>query len=267
MVQYGPLALFGSGETARQGRQVHEELLGTLPVPVSVAILETPAGFQPNVDYVSRKLQEFVEHSLQNHKPRVTIIHAHRKGGPGDPDDPAVYAPLEEAGYILAGPGSPTYTVRQLAGTRTLELIKERWRAGAGIALASAAAIALGSYVIPVYEIYKVGDDPEWRPGLGFLEEVGLELAIVTHWNNAEGGANLDTSRCFIGEQRFDQLLGQLPSGATVLGLDEHTSCIFDANSRSCQVRGQGEVTVISHGGSRRFKAREGFSFSDLAAS
>ncbi len=41
----GPLVLFGSGETARSGREVHDEVLSRFPSPVRIAILPTPAGF------------------------------------------------------------------------------------------------------------------------------------------------------------------------------------------------------------------------------
>ncbi len=242
---HGPLILFGSGETARHGRQVQEEVLRQLPTPVKVAILVTPSGFQPNADFVVEKLRSFVERSLQNYKPEITLIQASRKGGPGDPDDPEVYAPLREADYILAGPGSPTYTVRQLAGTATWDLIRERWSAGAALAFSSAAALALGTHVLPVYEIYKAGDDLHWQSGLNLLDHVGLNLAIVPHWNNAEGGANLDTGRCFMGVERFDRLRALLPPDTTILGIEEHTSCIIDVNRNTLAVRGQGQVAII----------------------
>ena len=245
---HGPLILFGSGETARHGRQVQEEVLRHWPTPVKVAILVTPSGFQPNADFVVEKLRAFVERSLQNYKPRITLIQANRKGGPSDPDDPAVYAPLLDADYILAGPGSPTYTARQLAGTATWERIRERWSEGAALAFSSAAALALGAHVLPVYEIYKAGDDLHWQPGLDLLAHVGLELAIIPHWNNAEGGANLDTSRCFMGGERFDRLRLLLPPRATILGIEEHTSCIIDVNRNTLAVRGQGRLTIIRDG-------------------
>ena len=154
----------------------------------------------------------------------MTLIDARRKGGPGDPDDPEVYGPLAEATYILAGPGSPTYLARHLAGTRTLALVRERWAAGAGLTFASAAAVAMGRHALPVYEIYKAGDDLSWQPGLDLLGEFGLDLAIIPHWNNREGGANLDTGRCYMGQERFERLCSLLPASATVLGIDEHTS-------------------------------------------
>lgn len=242
---HGPLILFGSGETARQGRQVQEEVLRSLPLPAQVAILETPSGFQPNAAYVVEKLRAFVERSLQNYKPRIVQVDALRKGGPGDPDDPAISAKLADSTYILAGPGSPTYTARQLTGTATWDAVCERWEGGAALAFSSAAAIALGAHVLPVYEIYKAGDDLHWQPGLDLLKHVGLELAIIPHWNNTEGGANLDTSCCFMGAERFERLRALLPSTAVILGIDEHTSCIVDLNRNTLAVRGQGQVTII----------------------
>ena len=98
---------------------------------------------------------------------------------------------------------------------------------------------------MPVYEIYKVGADLHWQPGLDLLGHVGLKLAIVPHWNNAEGGANLDTSHCFMSEERFGRLRQLLPLETTILGIDEHTSCIIDVNRNQWAVRGQGQVRII----------------------
>src|SRR5204862_4747544 len=101
------------------------------------------------------------------------------------------------------GPGSPSYAVRHLRDTLALGHVRTRWQAGAALVAASAAAIALGRHTIPVYEIFKAGHDAHWIDGLDLLGPVGYELAIVPHWNNAEGGRDFDSSRCFMGEQRF----------------------------------------------------------------
>jgi cyanophycinase-like exopeptidase len=245
MAGFGQVALFGSGETARSGRQVHEEVLRGLPAPVRMAILKTPAAFQPNADFVADRIRQFVERNLQNCRPQVTMIDACRKGGPGDPDDPAVYAPLAEATYILAGPGSPTFMVRHLAETGTLTAVRARWAQGARLALASAAAIAVSRYTLPVYEIYKAGEDLNWREGLDLFGVFGVEVAIMPHWNNSEGGRHLDTSHCFMGRERFERLRRLLPPSTVILGIDEHTSCIVDVAAETIRARGQGEVTVL----------------------
>ena len=252
-----PVVLFGSGEMARSARKVHDEVLGRFEKPVRVAILPTPAAFQPNADAVAAKLAEFVSHSLVNHRPEIVIVDARRRGGPGDPDKPEVAAAVDGARYIFAGPGSPTFMVRQLEGTRTWAALQHAWHSGAAIALASAAALAIGAHVLPVYEIYKAGEDLGWRPGLDLFGPLGLELAIVPHWNNREGGTGLDTSHCFMGRDRFERLRKLLPPTAVVVGLDEHTSCIVDVAAGTVDVRGQGTMTILRRGKETVVPARE----------
>lgn len=242
---HGPMALFGSGETSRRGRQVHHALLSRLPAPVRIAIVETPAGFQPNVAIVSDKLRAFFEQSLGEFRPEVRIVAARRRGGVYDPDSPTIVSPLERADYIFSGPGSPSYAARNLVGTATLDLIRRRWREGATVALASAAAIASGRFALPVYEIYKVGDDLGWVPGLDLFRDVGLDLTVLPHWNNNEGGAELDTSHCFMGADRFRYLRRMLPRETVLLAIDEHTACVLDPERESARVSGAGTVTVI----------------------
>ena len=263
----GLIALFGSGETAKRGRQIHETLLRTLDPPIRVAIVETPAGFQPNVDVVSRKLREFFEQRLQNFKPEVRVVAARRHGGPYDCDAAEIAAPLEAANYIFAGPGSPSYAARHLRGTRTLELICRRHEEGAALALSSAAAIAAGQFTLPVYEIFKVGEDPHWLPGLDLFARFGLRLTVVPHWNNAEGGSELDTTHAFVGAERFAALRALLPEPTTILGIDEHTACLLDPVARSGRVMGAGGVTVLNGEGEREtvLADGEGFSFDLLA--
>src|SRR3954471_10868868 len=86
----GRIALFGSGETARVGRRVHELLLAAYQKPVPVAVIETPAGFQPNSAVLAADVKAFFEHGLQNFKPQVSIVPARRRGdGPHGTDDVA----------------------------------------------------------------------------------------------------------------------------------------------------------------------------------
>ncbi|MGQ9467804.1 MAG: CysS/YqeB C-terminal domain-containing protein [Anaerolineae bacterium] len=68
----GLIALFGSGETAPTGRAVHEYLFRRIGSPIRVAVLETPAGFQPNAAWVAGRLAEFIQERLQNYHPQVT---------------------------------------------------------------------------------------------------------------------------------------------------------------------------------------------------
>ena len=262
MPQPGLLALFGSGETSTQGRKVHDYLMSRLPVPVQVAILETPAGFQPNAEGVNQKIAQFLEKSLQNFQPAITLVAARRKGSAFDPDDPAICAPIGRADYILAGPGSPTYTARHLRDTRAWELVRTRLAAGATLAFASAAALALGRYVLPVYEIYKAGADLSWEPGLELLP--AWDVAIIPHWNNTEGGAGLDTNHCYMGAERFARLTALLPASTAVVGVDEHTACILDVREGTGLVLGVGTVTARRGGTEEVFRAGTTFPLARL---
>jgi hypothetical protein len=216
-------------------------LFRRLGQPIRVAILETPAGFQPNSAWVAGRLASFIKERLQNFHPRVTVVPARRRE---DADDPELTAPLLEANYFFMGPGSPTYTVRHLADTRAWQVILARQRRGAVLALASAAAIAVGSYALPVYEIYKAGAELHWIRGLDLFRPYGLDLTIVTHWDNQEGGAHLDTRCAFMGVERMERLISLLPPTTTLLGIDEHTAVVFDFTEGTVQVMGRGGVTI-----------------------
>jgi hypothetical protein len=112
-----------------------------------------------------------------------------------------------------------------------------------------------------VYEIYKVGQTLHWVDGLDLLARFGLNLVVVPHWNNAEGGTH-DTRFCFMGAQRFEALETMLPETLPVLGLDEHTACILDLGTSRAEVRGIGGITLRTPGGMMTFQSGENF---DLA--
>ena len=65
-------------------------------------------------------------------------------------------------------------------------------------------------------------------PGLDLFADFNLPLSVIPHWNNTDGGDEVDTSRCFIGIERFNQWCDLLPPGHTTVGLDEHTGIIID---------------------------------------
>ncbi len=244
----GPIAFFGSGETTPSGQKIFTQIFKHLPHSPRVSILETPAGFEVNSDQVARRISEFLFHRLQNFDPQVEIIPARKKGTDFSPDNEGVIEPVLDADLIFMGPGSPTYAVRQLKGSLAWQYMIARHRLGAGLALASAATIAVGAYALPVYEIYKVGEDVHWKRGLNLLKDFNLHLVFIPHWNNSDGGINLDTSRCFIGKQRFEALVRRLPGYVTIIGIDEKTGLIFDFAQECCQVIGIGQVTLLQNG-------------------
>jgi cyanophycinase-like exopeptidase len=249
----GLIVLLGSGETLPSSGQTHEFVAKHLPPNPRIVILETPAGFEPNSDLVARKIKEFLTIRLQNYSPSIEVIPARRRGTDFSPDEPNIVAPILKTDEILLGPGSPSYAVRQLRDSLALQMICARQRRGAALFLSSSAALAFGAYTIPVYEIFKVGEDLHWKRGLDFFGQYGLALSVVPHWNNNDGGEEVDTSRCYIGNTRFEALLEMLPDHQVVIGVDEHTSVSLDFVEGCCYVRGSDSVTILREGRTQKF--------------
>jgi len=260
----GVIAIFGSGEISASGRRVYDWLFRRLSQPIRVSILETPAGFQPNSAQVAQKIGDFLLHNLQNYQPNVEIVPARRRGTSFSTEDESIISPVGLSNMIFMGPGSPTYMVRQLQNSLAWYTVLACHRQGATLVLASAAAIAVGAKALPVYEIYKAGEDLHWRAGLDFFGPYGLSLVFVSHWNNSEGGAELDTSRCYMGQSRFNHLMAMLPSDANVVGIDEHTALLVNPAEESCRVMGKGTVTLLRQGKEDSFAAGQRFAITEL---
>jgi hypothetical protein len=245
----GTIALMGSGELTTTMVEVHKRLLSGLPAPPKAAFLDTPAGFQLNADQIAANAAAYFRNrvgcplEVASYPSRETVSPI---------DAQLAFQRLRQSDYVLMGPGSPTYAVEQLAPSPVPGILIDRIREGGCLVSASAAALTVGRFTLPVYEIYKVGRPLHWVKGLDLLGPFGLHLVVIPHWNNAEGGTH-DTSRCFMGRSRFERLAEMLAeeTGAPVpiLGLDEHTACIIDLDSETFQVRGIGTVTYS--GGSR----------------
>ncbi|HEY7781785.1 MAG TPA: hypothetical protein VIC85_16425 [Ktedonobacterales bacterium] len=261
----GTVAILGSGEAAATGRRVLGMLLRELAEPRTLAVLDTPAGFQPNADRVAGKLVEFIAGRLGDLRPRAGVVRARREDL-GAPMGEAALAAIAAARCVVAGPGSPSYMIRQLADTPFVAALRAAHRRGATLYFASAAAVAMGTYAIPVYEIFKVGEEPRWIPGLDVLAPLATPLAIVPHWNNSEGGAELDTSRCFLGQARFDAMRRQLPPETLVLGIDEHTACVLDFGRGHAAVLGAGGVELLRGERTVRYASGETFPLELLAS-
>jgi hypothetical protein len=262
--RFGPIALIGSGETSLAGGRIFEDIAQLVPQPLRVAILETPAGFELNSPKVAGRVGDFLTSRLQNFNPLIDIIQARKRGTPFSPDEPKILQSLLQANLIFMGPGSPTYAVRQFKGSLAWDLIRARHRLGAALVFASATVIAVGSYALPVYEIYKVGEDVSLVPGLDFFRDFNLRLSLLPHWDNTDGGDEVDTSRCFVGIERFAQWCQWLPPGHTTMGLDEHTGIIFDFTKRKCFVKGVSSVTLLQGCNPEIFPAGTEFSFDEL---
>lgn len=260
----GRIAFLGSGETSLAGGRIFETLARLIPSPLRIAILETPAGFELNASLVAGRVGDFLKTRLQNYKPVIDLIPARKRETEFSPDNPEILQPLLRANFIFMGPGSPSYAARQLRGTLAWEIIRARHRQGATLVFASAATISVGQSILPVYEIYKVGEDVHVKEGLNLFADFGMQVSFIPHWNNAEGGVDLDTSRCFVGMERFEQWRKLTPPENVVVGLDEHTGVTLDFESNACDVQGVSSVTVLNGKGAKMYPAGSQFSLTEL---
>lgn len=236
------LTLFGSGEISSVGRKIHEYVFSQMDCSIKIAIITSPAGFQPNVEIVHEEIADFFEVSLSNFKPEVEIVYANTKE---DANNPSLVSKIEKANYIFMGPGSPTYALGVLRDSLVLAKIKEKISNGsASLSLSSAAVLAFSKWCLPVYEIYKVGLDTYWEKGLDLYSSFSKPSTFVPHFNNTEGGEKTDTARCYMGVERFDKLLKIFPGGK-LYGIDEQTASIFNIQEKRFETQGKGRVEII----------------------
>ena len=238
------LTIMGSGETAPTMVKTHRALIERLGPGARALVLDTPYGFQENAPELATRAQEYFGRSV-GHPIEVAGLQVVK-----DADSLTLAQGLSrvrDASYLFAGPGSPTYTLRQWAGTPIPGEIAAKLRTGGAVTFASAAALTLGRFSVPVYEIYKVGDEPHWLDGLDLLSDIGLPVAVIPHFDNAEGGHH-DTRFCYLGARRLALMEALLPEGFHVLGVDEHTGVVIDIDAQTATVVGNGSLTVRVRG-------------------
>ena len=242
------LTIMGSGETAptmvKPHRMVFQSLEASVSGEVPAVFLDTPFGFQENADELSAKTVGYFETSLNR---TIGVAGLQRLETTTTLEREAAFTRVRQARFVFAGPGSPTYALRQWAGTPIPDLLAEKLRTEGAVTFSSAAALTLGLATVPVYEVYKSGADPYWLDGLDLLSPLGLPVAVIPHYNNAEGGHH-DTRFCYLGERRLAMMERLLPDGAFVLGLDEHTGVILDLDADTASVVGLGVLTLRRSG-------------------
>ena len=254
------LVVMGSGETAPTMVRVHREVFAACP-PGPAVMLDTPFAFQTNRAELVTRTQGYFAQSLGR-----DVEVAVWSGSDGSAQEEKSLALLDRASWAFAGPGSPTYALRRWRGTPVPAALTGVVRRGGTVVLGSAAALTMGSHAVPVYEIYKVGQDPEWVEGLDLLGTLtGVAAAVVPHYDNKEGATH-DTRFCYLGEDRLAALEAQLPDHVGVLGVDEHTAVVVDVEARTITVSGNGVMSVRRRGDTRTFAAGESLGLDVLSA-
>jgi hypothetical protein len=238
------LAIMGSGETAPTMVTTHRKLTSLLPQPVQAVVLDTPYGFQENAPELASKAQEYFRTSINVEIEIAGLVRLHDTHIAADPVQiERGLRRVANADYIFAGPGSPTYALRQWSGSPVASIIMGKLQTGGIVTFASAAALTLGKATVPVYEVYKVGQDVERLDGLDILSSIGINAAVIPHYDNAEGG-NHDTRFCYLGQARLEMFETMLDNDTYVLGVDEHTGLIIDIDAQEATVVGNGGVTL-----------------------
>ena len=256
------LTIMGSGETTPTMARAHRAVLDRLGErPVPAVLLDTPYGFQENADDISARALDYFRDSVGNPFTVATF----RSSDVDALARETAQVRIREARLVFAGPGSPSYALAQWAGTEIPRLLAAKLAQGGAVTMASAAALTIGRVTIPVYEIYKAGEAPRWLPGLDLLTPLGLPVAVVPHYDNAEGG-NHDTRFCYMGERRLHVLEAELPDDVFILGVDGHTALVMDLDAGSASVLGLGTVTVRKDGRSTVYPAGSEVSIAELVA-
>ncbi len=239
------LTIMGSGETAPTMIKVHRAVVERLgPGPVHGVLLDTPFGFQTNAPDIAARAVDYFRDSVGA---TLEVAGLRSAADLAPPHGDAVIARLAAAPLVFSGPGSPTYALRQWRGTLVPAVLAEKLALGGAVTFASAAALTLGAVAVPVYEVYKVGEEARWIEGLDLLGPLGLPVALIPHYDNAEGGTH-DTRFSYLGEARLARLEDDLPDGVFVLGVDEHTALCLDLDAGTAVVAGRGVVTVRARG-------------------
>lgn len=255
------LVIMGSGETAPTMVPVHRDVFARTPGGPAV-MLDTTFGFQLNADELVSRTRRYFAESVGKDIDVATWRYRH--------DDALqrekTLALLGQATWAFAGPGSPTFALRQWVDTPVPAALADVVRRGGTLVMGSAAVVTLGVCAIPVYEIYKAGVDPYLADGLDLLGTLtGVRAMVIPHFDNAEGGSH-DTRFCYLGEERLELLERRLPPDVGVLGVDEHTALVIDLEAGTAEVKGNHLLTLRRGGESREFPAGTVLPITELAA-
>jgi len=237
------LVVMGSGETAPTMVRTHRAVLADTfagDAPGTAMVLDTTFGFQDNAAELVDKTVQYFAQSVGR---AVDVAVWPRADLPGAQAERTL-AQLSRARWLFAGPGSPTYALRQWRGTGVAAAMTDVTARGGTLVVGSAAACTIGSHAVPVYEIYKAGADLHWADGLDVLGSLtGVRAALVPHFDNAEGGS-YDTRYCYLGAARLAAMERLLPDDVGVLGVDEHTALLVDTAAGTATVAGNGVVSL-----------------------
>jgi cyanophycinase len=206
----GTIALLGGGEWRPACRDLDAELLersgGT-----EVVVLPTAAAFEHPDRVVERATGYFRDLGAT-----VRALPVLRRA---DADDKKVLEGVDDAGFVYIADGSPLHLRSALKESKLFESFLHAYRKGAVVAASGAGAtVVCDPMVDPRGGAYTVG--------LGLVEG----LAVFPYHGTAA-------------DHLRERSIDLLPSTATLVGIDEETALIRDAESE-WRVAGAGAVTL-----------------------
>ncbi|MEP6696317.1 MAG: Type 1 glutamine amidotransferase-like domain-containing protein [Pseudonocardiales bacterium] len=214
----GPVALVGSGEYLPVMAEVEGGLLaGRPPVYVQIPTAAAPEGAASLARWVALGREQARRLGVT----AVPLVVETR----ADADRPDIAEQVRGAGLIYLSGGSPPYLADALRGTLLCREIDAAWRGGAALAGCSAGAIVLTDWVPDIREPSTPG-----RRGLGAVPH----LRVIPHFDRlTEWLPDLP-----------ERYLLDLPSGTSVVGIDEETALV--GGPQEWQVQGRRSVWVIT---------------------
>src|SRR3989440_3387825 len=156
------LCLIGSGETSASMVSLHAEMMeraGSPPAPA--VMLDTSYGFQENADEISSRAQAYFQVKVG----RPLDIASYRDRESADPIAlERVANQLRDARFVFAGPGSPSYVLRQWRGKPPPGVVGGRPPRGGGVPLPPPPPPPPPPPGVPGGEDYKEGPPPPPLP-------------------------------------------------------------------------------------------------------
>jgi hypothetical protein len=239
--------------------RVYREILSSRH-EIDAVMFDTPFGFQENIPQLTAKIVDYFKTSLQIDMATASFTSYARTS---ELERAAFLERVASANFVFAGPGSPSYAMKQWGPLELEETLRGVLDRDGVVCFSSAAALTLGHFTAPIYELYKVGEEPRWLDGLNLLGDFGLDCVVIPHFDNAEGG-NHDTRFCYLGERRLRQLESMLEAHVATFGVDEHTAVIIDLADDSLAVTGRGKAYWRCGGQQRVLEQNQRISLDEL---
>jgi len=233
----GPVALVGSGEFLPVMDDTDLAILERLggASTARVAVLPTASGLE-EAESPARWARMGKEHFTRLGAKVDVVPILNRR----DAQDTRMLTILEAADFYYFSGGNPIHLIDAMRDTFAWEIIARRHAQGSALAGCSAGAMAICGQTSR-FRGLRDDDTPAWTPALGVLPH----LIVVPHF---------DRIATFIGQDAVDRLVGNVPEGATLLGIEEDTALVR-LEGEAWWAMGQRKVWTFSAGESAAYES------------